>query len=474
MKVIDARWLLASLVAAVVAITGCGTSGETEGKGSSTQKILTPVASIQTPASKETRAAFGIVEWKIFRSKSDLHMTGYDANGKAVKGITTGFAKSANGGDTELRTKINDGSKFKALHNFRAKTNKATSKTLATDSAAFVNAAMTDAGKIHTLFKAKAKTAAKAPTAAATSAQCGADLSGIMSKALQCMQGKANTKAQQAACIAAAKTAAASSSSCKSTGATTPAPAKASAPKSSGAAKKSSNSSAKKSSGSKGSTAKKDSTKKTDDAKDDDYVWPASRNPWFQWLEAYVEGNAWHYVWYVPYDVDAMIDVQHSGDRLAFIARMEDYWYDGVFEEPDDKLPDDWYWHGNEPVMHYAFLGSLAGAPDLTADASRWIMANRYKANDTGLDGNDDSGTLSAWYLLAASGFFPIAGTTNYAVASPLFERLEIDRPDGTQWVVRAQDTSDERRYVGGLSIGESEIGTSVVNHAKDMPPRII
>lgn len=270
MKVIDARWLLASLVAAVVAITGCGTSGETEGKGSSTQKILTPVASIQTPASKETRAAFGIVEWKIFRSKSDLHMTGYDANGKAVKGITTGFAKSANGGDTELRTKINDGSKFKALHNFRAKTNKATSKTLATDSAAFVNAAMTDAGKIHTLFKAKAKTAAKAPTAAATSAQCGADLSGIMSKALQCMQGKANTKAQQAACIAAAKTAAASSSSCKSTGATTPAPAKASAPKSSGAAKKSSNSSAKKSSGSKGSTAKKDSTKKTDDAKDDD------------------------------------------------------------------------------------------------------------------------------------------------------------------------------------------------------------
>lgn len=149
------------------------------------------------------------------------------------------------------------------------------------------------------------------------------------------------------------------------------------------------------------------------------------------WTGDYTEGNAWHYLWYVPYDIGAMIEVQHGGDTQAFLARYRAYW-DAVMAEQDDLLPDDRYWHGNEPVMHAAYLGTLAGDPESTAEAVRWVMANRYRAEPRGLDGNDDSGTLSAWYLFSAIGFFPIAGTPDYVVGSPLFERVEIDRPDGT------------------------------------------
>ncbi|MEQ1501167.1 MAG: GH92 family glycosyl hydrolase, partial [Myxococcota bacterium] len=123
----------------------------------------------------------------------------------------------------------------------------------------------------------------------------------------------------------------------------------------------------------------------------------------FRWTSDYTEGNAWHYLWTVPYDVDGLIEVEHGGDREAFFARTADYWQE-VFAEPDDAAPDDWYWHGNEPVLHYAWLGSLAGRTDLTVDAVRWILAHRYAPTPTGLDGNDDAGTLSAWYLWAATG----------------------------------------------------------------------
>ncbi|HHO50617.1 MAG TPA: glycoside hydrolase family 92 protein [Deltaproteobacteria bacterium] len=169
------------------------------------------------------------------------------------------------------------------------------------------------------------------------------------------------------------------------------------------------------------------------------------------WSPDYVEGNAWHYLWAIPHDPRGLIDVQHGGALEALHERYAAYW-DRVRSEPDDLFPDDWYWHGNEPVLHYAWLGSLVGRPDLTAAAARWILANRYSLDPEGLDGNDDSGTLSAWYLWSALGLYPIAGTTQYAIGSPLFEHAEIDTLSGTL-SLDAPGTSPQRLYPEALLV---------------------
>lgn len=211
-----------------------------------------------------------------------------------------------------------------------------------------------------------------------------------------------------------------------------------------------------------------------DDGVADAFAWPPGRAPELQWADHFVEGNAWHYVWFVPYDVDGMIAVQHGGDREAFLERYRSYWEHGVYVEEDDKVSDDYYWHGNEPVMHYAFLGSLAGDRDATADPARWILEHRYDDQPVGLDGNDDSGTLSAWYLLASTGFFPVAGTTTWAVASPLWDRVEIDLPDGGMHVVRAPETSETARYVRRLTIGGEEVEGGTVEHARLLSGEVV
>ena len=149
-----------------------------------------------------------------------------------------------------------------------------------------------------------------------------------------------------------------------------------------------------------------------------------------RWTDDYVEGNAWHYRWYVPYDVPGMIELQHGGDTAEFLALLDTYWSE-VEAEEDDVLPDDWYWHGNEPVMHYAALGSLAGDVGLSVRAAHWIAENRYDLSPSGLDGNDDAGTLSAWYLWSALGLYPVAGTPDYAVLAPRFEEMRVVRADG-------------------------------------------
>jgi predicted alpha-1,2-mannosidase len=183
----------------------------------------------------------------------------------------------------------------------------------------------------------------------------------------------------------------------------------------------------------------------------------------FGWDEAaFTEGNATHYRYGAGLDAAGMVAVQANGDREAFLAELADYW-DDVAAEPDDALPDDHYWHGNEPVLHVAWLASELGDPDLTAQAVDLVRRTRYDDTTEGLDGNDDAGTLSAWYLFAAIGLYPRAGTDTFVVGTPLFERVEIDRPTGTR-VLRA---SGNGLFLEDVRLGETPVFSTVLRDAE-------
>jgi predicted alpha-1,2-mannosidase len=182
------------------------------------------------------------------------------------------------------------------------------------------------------------------------------------------------------------------------------------------------------------------------------------------WADDYVEGDAWQYLWMVPQDVPGMIDVQHAGDRDAFLARFDQFFADSEAAD-DTAFPDVIYWHGNEPDIHDGWLGSLAGAPDHSAGPLRWILDHKYADSPAGLDGNDDGGTLSAWALWAMIGVFPVAGTDVYAIGAPVFDRVEVDLPSDETLVIRAPGTSESAMYVQSATLGGDDLATSTVTH---------
>ncbi len=71
-------------------------------------------------------------------------------------------------------------------------------------------------------------------------------------------------------------------------------------------------------------------------------------------------------------------------------------------------LWNDYYNHANEPVHHIAFLFNYMHVPWLTQKWSREICRRAYHNSVEGLVGNEDVGQMSAWYVLAASGLYPV------------------------------------------------------------------
>jgi predicted alpha-1,2-mannosidase len=146
------------------------------------------------------------------------------------------------------------------------------------------------------------------------------------------------------------------------------------------------------------------------------------------WDDAYTEGNARQYRWLVPHDPEGLFRAM-GGEEVAvgYLTEL----FEGRREELEDLgeigVPSSWYWHGNEPDIHAAFLFAAAGRPDLTRQWVHWILDNEYDNSPGGIDGNDDGGTLAAWFVFAAAGLYPLNGTDRYILADPRFDRIELD-----------------------------------------------
>ena len=156
-----------------------------------------------------------------------------------------------------------------------------------------------------------------------------------------------------------------------------------------------------------------------------------------------VECNELQQGWFVPHDITGMVEIM--GGKEQVIADL-----DSMFSKtPANFLWNAYYNHANEPVHHVPFLYNRLGQPWKTQYWSRFICENAYHNKVEGLVGNEDVGQMSAWYILAACGLYPICpGETRYEISSPLFEQITIQVGEGKTFSIQAHHNSPENRYI--------------------------
>jgi len=193
-------------------------------------------------------------------------------------------------------------------------------------------------------------------------------------------------------------------------------------------------------------------------AKKSDGTWVTPFEP-TKFAEEYVEGNAWHYTFFVPFDVPGLISL--FGSQEEFVAKLNEFFENSTLtytpDLPENFAPDLYYWHGNEPDIHSAYLFNFAQRQDLTQYWVRKIMQEKYSSDPAGLAGNDDGGTLSAWYVFSALGFYPVPATDIYLTGSPIFKRATIHRASGDIKII-AEDASQANIYVRSVTVNGKDI----------------
>jgi predicted alpha-1,2-mannosidase len=123
--------------------------------------------------------------------------------------------------------------------------------------------------------------------------------------------------------------------------------------------------------------------------------------------------------------------------------------------------------HKNEPSHHYGYLYDFAGEPWKTQAKVREIASREYADAPSGIDGDDDCGQMSAWYLFTALGFYPVnPASGEYMIGSPLFARMSLAVGGGKRFTVTARNNSEKNVYIQSARLNGRPLDAPVVRYA--------
>ena len=197
--------------------------------------------------------------------------------------------------------------------------------------------------------------------------------------------------------------------------------------------------------------------------------WETSFNP-IEVGRAYTEATAWQYRFFVPHDVNGMI--QLFGGKEYFTEALDSIFT--VESEIDGDLADitgliGQYVHGNEPSHHIAYLYNYIGQPWKTQEMTRRLLHEMYRPTPEGIIGNEDCGQMSAWYILSALGIYSVCpGSNEFALTTPLFEKATVKLANGKTLTILANN-SQKNVYIQKVELNGEPIEVNFITYAQLM-----
>ncbi|CAN5346460.1 GH92 family glycosyl hydrolase [soil metagenome] len=186
----------------------------------------------------------------------------------------------------------------------------------------------------------------------------------------------------------------------------------------------------------------------------------------------FTEANSWQYTFYVPHDMTGYMNM--VGGKKILKKKLDSLFT--VSSKTTGRKQEDitgligQYAHGNEPSHHIAYLYNFVGKPSKTQQKVHRILTTMYRNTPDGLEGNEDCGQMSAWYVLSALGFYPVTpGSSQYIVGAPLFQKATIYPEKGRSFSITAKNISARNIYPQSATINNINFNAGYLNHTTIM-----
>ena len=155
------------------------------------------------------------------------------------------------------------------------------------------------------------------------------------------------------------------------------------------------------------------------------------------------EGTYKNYFWMVPHNLNKLIDTI-GGPRFA------EKRLDSLFIKLDAEYEEDWFAAGNEPDFQVPWIYNWIDKPEKTSKTIERILNEMYSSEEDGLPGNDDLGTMGAWYVFASVGLYPlIPGVGGFSINIPQFNSIDISLPNDK--ILKIRKNKSKNYFINSL-----------------------
>jgi predicted alpha-1,2-mannosidase len=166
----------------------------------------------------------------------------------------------------------------------------------------------------------------------------------------------------------------------------------------------------------------------------------------------FVEGSSAQYTWMVYSDVVGL--AQAMGGNDTAVARLDSFFRnaDGTFDL--SAVSGTKFDATNEPDIQTPYLYNYLGKAYKTQETVNAIITTKWNDSTGGIPGNDDAGTMSAWYVLSSLGLYPtVPSRGELALTTPLFPRAVVHLASGKELTISAPRASADSIYIQKLRL---------------------
>jgi predicted alpha-1,2-mannosidase len=194
--------------------------------------------------------------------------------------------------------------------------------------------------------------------------------------------------------------------------------------------------------------------------------------------ETYVyEATMWQWRWFVLHDIPGL--VQLLGSQEKSLSELSIFFQENLYNQ------------NNEQDLHVPFLFNHVGAPWLTQEWVHKILAEPmtqlyashgfYKTPYQGRvfratpacylpEMDDDCGTMSSWYVMAAMGLYQICpGSPVYELCSPIFAKTTINLDNnfypGKSFTIEAKGLTEQNHYIQSALLNGQPYNKCYLSH---------
>lgn len=199
-----------------------------------------------------------------------------------------------------------------------------------------------------------------------------------------------------------------------------------------------------------------------------------------EWGGPFTEGCSWHWTWSVFHDPEGLSTLLGGHEQMA--ERLDSMFtapntfnygtYGFVIHEIAEMVALNMgqYAHGNQPVQHAIYLYNYVGQPWKAQYHTRNVLNKLYNSGPQGYCGDEDNGQTSAWYVFTALGFYPVCpGASEYVLGSPLFNKATLSLPGGKQFVIHAENASEDNCYIRSATLNGKNFSHNFLKHEELM-----
>ena len=190
--------------------------------------------------------------------------------------------------------------------------------------------------------------------------------------------------------------------------------------------------------------------------------WLNSRYPngvWKDKTHDWREGTFKNYFWMVPHNLSTLIDTIGGNDFAE--KRL-----DSLFTRLDADYHQDWFAAGNEPDFQVPWIYNWIKKEQKTNDVINRIIDEMYSSEEDGLPGNDDLGTMGAWYVFASLGLYPlIPGVGGFSTNIPQFVESKITLGNGNILNISKDDANG--KFLNKMELNKAPLESSWVSWSK-------